>query len=162
MLALVRFPTMSAYLPIAFVEDDPSFSRAVARFLRVSGYDVRTFASAEEFLDALPESYGCLILDYQLPGITGLDLFHQLTVSAPGRTAIIISAQDEGDVREKVSRIPGCAFLRKPFVVAELLAAVVAQFSRHPASPHTSPNTRMTDTMKSKQTQPDRGAIPTT
>ncbi len=128
---------MTANLPIAFVEDDPSFSRAVARFLRVSGYEVRTFASAEEFLDSLPESYGCLIFDYQLPGITGLELFHQLAASAPDCTAIFISAQDEGDVREKVSRIPGCAFLRKPFVVAELLEAVVAQFSRHPASPHT-------------------------
>ena len=135
MLSPIRLHTMP--LPIAFVEDDPSFSRAVARFLRVSGYEVQTFASAEEFLDSPPESYGCLIFDFQLPGISGLDLFHQLTASAPDRTAIFISAQDEDDVREKVSRIPGCAFLRKPFVAAELLEAVVAQFSQHPAFPHT-------------------------
>lgn len=121
---------MSAILPIAFVQDDPSFSRAVARFLRVSGYTLRTFTSAEEFLDARPESYGCLIFDYQLPGITGLELFHQLAAGTPDRTAIVISARDEGDVRDKVSLIPGCSFLRKPFVVTELLEAVSAQFRR--------------------------------
>jgi FixJ family two-component response regulator len=123
-------------LPVALVEDDPSFSRAVARFLRVSGFEVRAFFSAEEFLVSLPESYGCLIFDYQLPGLTGLELFHHLSASAPDRTAIFISAQDEGDIREKVSQLPGCAFLRKPFVVADLLEAVVAQFRRHSPSPH--------------------------
>ncbi|MGB6222012.1 response regulator transcription factor [Haloferula sp.] len=129
---------MSAPLPIAFVEDDPSFSRAVTRFLSVSGHEVRTFSSAEEFLGSPPASYGCLILDYQLPGITGLELFHQLAASAPERTAIFISAQDEGDLREKVAQIPGCAFLRKPFVVAELLEAVLAQLGQHSTGIHPS------------------------
>ena len=122
---------MPANLPIAFVEDDPSFSRAVARFLSVSGYEVRTFASAEEFLDTPPESYGCLIFDYQLPGISGLELFQQLLATGPQHSAIFISAQDEGDIREKVAEIPGCAFLRKPFVVAELLKAVRVQLNNH-------------------------------
>ncbi len=122
---------MPVHLPIAFVEDDPSVSRAISRFLRVSGYEVRTFASAEEFLHSPLEAYGCLVLDFQLPGINGLELFHQLTASEPGLTAIFISAQDDGDVREKVARIPGCAFLRKPFVTTELLDAVQGQFS-HP------------------------------
>ena len=129
---------MPSNLPIAFVEDDPSFSRAVARFLRVSGLEVRTFGSAEEFLDSPPESYGCMIFDYQLPGITGLELFQQLSATGPQPTAIFISAQDEGGIREKVSQIPGCAFLRKPFVVAELLEAVLSQLSKQSIDPHTS------------------------
>lgn len=137
MLAMVRLQTMPFRLPIAFVEDDPSFSRAVARFLRVSGHQVRTFASAEEFLDSTPEPYGCLIFDFQLPGISGLELFRQLSATGPQRTAIFISAQDEGDIREKVAQIPGCAFLRKPFVAAELLEAVVAQLSQHAPNSHT-------------------------
>ena len=131
---------MSAHLPIAFVEDDPSFSRAVARFLRVSGYAVRTFTSAEEFLVSSPESYGCLIFDYQLPGITGLELFHRLTVATPNRSAIFISAQDASDVREQVSRITGCAFLRKPFVASELLGAVISQFGQDSECPHIDPS----------------------
>ena len=121
---------MPANLPIAFVEDDPSFSRAVARFLRVSGHEVRTFGSAEEFLGSPPDSYGCLIFDYQLPGISGLELFQQLSATGPQPSAIFISAQDEGDIREKVSQIPGCAFLRKPFVITELQEAVMAQLSK--------------------------------
>jgi len=123
---------MPPHPTIALVEDDPSFSRAVSRFLRVSGYDVRAFASAEEFLGGPSEAYGCLILDNQLPGISGLELFHQLPAATPAVTAIFISAQDEGDVREKVSRLPGCAFLRKPFVITELLEAVQEQFARRP------------------------------
>ncbi len=135
---------MPTNLPIAFVEDDPSFSRAVARFLRVSGLEVRTFGSAEEFLGSPPEPYGCLIFDYQLPGISGLELFQRLSATGAQRTAIFISAQDEGDIREKVAQIPGCAFLRKPFVIAELLEAVLAQLSKHRPSPLINPTTDQT------------------
>ncbi len=128
---------MSASLPIAFVEDDPSFSRAVARFLRVSGLQVRTFGSAEEFLGSPPEAYGCLIFDYQLPGISGLELFQQLSATGSQLSAIFISAQDEAGIRERVAQLPGCAFLRKPFVVADLLEAVMTQLGKHRSFPHT-------------------------
>ena len=126
---------MTTTLPIALVEDDPSFNRAVARFLRVSGHEVRTFASAEEFLDSPPESYGCLILDFQLPGLSGLELFQRLSASGPQPSAIFISAQDEGGLRERVAEIPGCTLLRKPFVITELLEVVLAQLGESPALP---------------------------
>ncbi len=129
-------PFMPSHLPIALVEDDPGFRRAVARFLRVSGHQVRTFASAEEFLESPQESYGCLILDFQLPGISGLELFQRISATGQNRRAIFISAREAGGIREKVSELSGCAFLRKPFEANELKEAVLIQLHQDPGSTH--------------------------
>ena len=92
---------------IAIVEDDASFRRAIARLLRVSGFEADTFASAEDFLNsALAESHACLILDLNLPGISGFELVDHLSAPAPPRPVIFITAQDEDSLRERVSLIP--------------------------------------------------------
>ena len=110
---------------IAIVEDDASFRRAVERLLRASGFETHTFASAEEFLrSAAPESHACLILDLQLPGMSGFELFDHLTASARPRPAIFITAQDADSLRERASRIPDSVYLRKPFVGTVLLEAL--------------------------------------
>jgi FixJ family two-component response regulator len=112
-------------LNIAIVEDDVSLRRASERLLRASGFDVHTFASAEEFLgSAVPESHACLILDIRLPGMSGFELFDHLTASAGPRPAIFITALDEDHVRQRASRIPNSVYLRKPVVGAVLLEAI--------------------------------------
>ncbi len=67
---------------IAIVDDDPSVRRGLERLIRSMGWKAETFASAQEFL-ACPrtEAPGCLVLDLQLPGLSGLDL--QMGVSLP-------------------------------------------------------------------------------
>ena len=67
---------MTAAKPIVYVvDDDPSFLVAVTRLLRASGYLVRTFSSAEEFLkESTGASPGCVLLDLQMPGLNGLEL----------------------------------------------------------------------------------------
>ena len=110
---------------IAIVEDDASFRRAVGRLLRVSGFETQTFASAEDFLSStLPESHSCLILDLNLPGMSGFELVDRLSAAAPSRPVIFITAQDEESLRERASLIPNTAYLRKPFVGGVLLEAV--------------------------------------
>ena len=110
---------------IAIVEDDASFRRAVQRLLRVSGFEAHTFASAEDFLNsALPWSHACLILDLNLPGMSGFELVDHLSASAPPLPVIFITAQDEESLRERASLIPYATYLRKPFVGAVLLEAV--------------------------------------
>ena len=116
---------------IAIVEDDASFRRALERLLCASGFEVHTFASAEEFLgSAAPESHACLILDIRLPGMSGFELFDHLTASAGPRPAIFITAQDEDSMQQRVSRIPNSVYLRKPVVGAVLLEAIRSLLSR--------------------------------
>lgn len=60
---------------IAVVDDDPSVREGLSSLIRSAGLQVETFASAQEFL-ARPgaETPSCLVLDLQLPGLSGLDL----------------------------------------------------------------------------------------
>jgi len=110
---------------IAIVEDDASFRRALERLLLASGFDAHTFASAEEFLGSpAPESHACLILDINLPGMSGFELVDHLSTSAPPPLVIFITAEVEDSLRERASLIPNSVYLRKPFVSAVLLEAL--------------------------------------
>ena len=63
---------------VFLVDDDPSVRKALARALRAAGYVVELFASAREFqLQYRPGTPGCLVLDVELPGLSGLELQEQ-------------------------------------------------------------------------------------
>jgi FixJ family two-component response regulator len=110
---------------IAIVEDDASFRRALERLLSASGFEVSTFACAEEFLgSAVPESHAFLILDIQLPGMSGFELFDHLTASGRPRPAIFITAQDDDKLRQRACLISNSAYLQKPFSAKSLVEAV--------------------------------------
>ena len=92
---------------------------------------MQTFGSAEEFLgSAAPESHGCLILDLQLPGMSGFDLFDHLTVTGRSLPAVFITAQEADSLRQRATRLPDNVYLRKPFVGAVLLEAVRSLIKR--------------------------------
>ena len=60
---------------IAVVDDDPSVRQGLQRLIRSLGWKAETFASAQEFLARPPtDAPGCLVLDLQLPDLSGLDL----------------------------------------------------------------------------------------
>ena len=64
---------------IAIVDDDPSVRRGLERLIRSVGWKAETFASAQEFLARVgTEAPSCLVLDLQLPGLSGLDLQKQM------------------------------------------------------------------------------------
>jgi FixJ family two-component response regulator len=82
----------------------------------------RIFAFAEEFLSSVvPESHGCVILDFGLPATSGFELVDHVSASIPPRPVIFITARDEESLRERASTIPNTVYLRKPFVGAVLL-----------------------------------------
>src|SRR4051812_19535580 len=87
---------------IAIVDDDPSVLKALQRTLRVRSMTSKTYGSAHEFLasfpDGLPE---CVIVDLQMPEMTGLELHHQLTRSGLYIPTIIITAHSDIRVRER-------------------------------------------------------------
>lgn len=114
------------------VDDDASVRRSIARLLRSSGYQVETYASAEEFI-ASPgngSEPGCLVLDIQLPGSTGVDLHERLLGINSKLGVVFISGH--GDIPTSVKAIKKGAvdFLPKPFDEADLLAAVSQALSQ--------------------------------
>src|SRR5262245_14122748 len=107
------------------VDDDDSFRTAVARLLRAAGYEVRSHASAGDFLLARPANTpGCVVLDVHMPGPSGLDLqeaFAELREALP-----IIFLTGHGDIPMTVRAMNAGAvdFLTKPVERQTLLNAV--------------------------------------
>ena len=107
------------------VEDDVSAREGVAGLIRSTGLTVKTFASGEEFLAApRPPIPSCLVLDVNLPGLSGLDLQQELAKS--GLQVPIVFLTGHGDIPMTVRALKAGAanFLTKPFDDEELLQAI--------------------------------------
>jgi len=107
------------------VDDDVSAREGVARLIRSAGLMAKTFVSGEEFLAAdRPKNPSCLVLDVNLPGLTGLDLQQELAKS--GLQVPIIFLSGHGDIPMTVRALKAGAtnFLTKPFDDEELLNAI--------------------------------------
>src|SRR2546428_12485260 len=125
---------------IYVVDDDVSVREGLESLLRAAGFTVQTFSSAQEFLaSARADVPSCLVLDVQLPGLSGLDLQQELAkadVQIP-----IIFLTGHGDIPTSVRAIKAgaLAFLTKPFDDDELLNAIrdgIAQDRRLRAVPN--------------------------
>ena len=112
--------------PIVFVvDDDPSMRPAMESLIRSVGLRVRSFASARDFLDfQRPDAPACLVLDVRLPGLSGLDLQHEL--ASAGNSIPIIFITGHGDIPMSVQAMKSGAidFLPKPFRDQQLLDAI--------------------------------------
>ena len=117
---------MAQALPwIAIVDDDPSVLKALARLLRARAFEARTYTSARDFLAALPEGLPeCLIVDLQMPEMTGLELQRHLTRSGVQIPTIVITAHNEASARERCESAGAAAFLSKPLQDLSLLDAI--------------------------------------
>ena len=107
------------------VDDDASAREGVASLLRSAGLKTKTFVSGREFLSApQPEAPSCLVLDVNLPGLSGLDVQEELAKS--GVQIPIIFLTGHGDIPMTVRAVKAGAvdFLTKPFDDEDLLNAV--------------------------------------
>ena len=114
---------------VLVVDDDASVRTGVQRLIRSAGFVVETFASAEDLLAAWPsDNWGCLIVDIQMPGLSGLEL--QTKLAALGSTVpiIFITAHDDPNARSRALNGGAADFLEKPFDDEELIAAIHAAF----------------------------------
>jgi DNA-binding NtrC family response regulator len=111
--------------PVCIVDDDASVREAVASLIRAEGLRVETFASARDFLGR-PQTAraACLILDVDLPGLSGLDLQRELATA--GVEVPIIFLTGHGSIPMSVRAIKAGAveFLTKPFDADHLLHAI--------------------------------------
>lgn len=117
---------MNAAQPIVHVvDDDAAYLRATTRLLLASGFAVQGYASANEFLarEAALQP-GCVVVDLQMPGLSGLDLQERLARSANPMPVVFLTGQ--GDIASSVRAMRAGAedFLEKRAPLDELLDAV--------------------------------------
>ena len=112
---------------IAIVDDDPSVLKALSRLLRTHAHHAKTYESAQVFLAALPGGLPeCLVVDWQMPEMNGLELLAHLRNRGIQVPTIIISAHGDGGARQRCVSAGALAFLSKPLQDTELLAAIAA------------------------------------
>jgi FixJ family two-component response regulator len=110
---------------IFVIDDDASIRKSLSRLLRSVGQTTETFASAEEFLGREHfDGIGCLILDVQMPGLSGMDLQAELNKADYHLPIIFITGHGDIPMSVEAMRKGAVDFLTKPFDDEELLQAV--------------------------------------
>lgn len=115
------------------VDDDASFRTAIERRLKKAGYYVATYSSAQQLLERLPDdnASGCILLDVQIPGLSGPDL--QARLNALGSSLPIVFLTGHADIQTTVKAIKAGAedFLTKPVSSEQLLRAIERALAHH-------------------------------
>jgi DNA-binding NtrC family response regulator len=120
--------------PLVCVIDDDSLVReSLSRLLRSAGLRVQAFASAQEFLASRPsEAPSCLVLDVQMPGISGLELQRQLGNGESRVPIIFMTGYGDIPMSVRAMRAGAFEFLTKPCRDEDLLSAVNQAIERAP------------------------------
>ena len=119
---------------VAVVEDDAPVRRAMGRLLRAGGFEPALFESAEAYLDAPPEAL-CVVIDVQLPGMSGTDLQRQLSSAGTAPPIIVITASRQAVHRERAEQNGCLRFFQKPVDSGALLATIMSLADSSPTDP---------------------------
>jgi|SoiMetStandDraft_2_1073263.scaffolds.fasta_scaffold151777_2 two-component system, LuxR family, response regulator FixJ len=111
---------------IIIVDDDPAICNSLKFSLGIEGYLVREYSSAPELLEetTFPEK-GCLVIDYRLPCIDGLELLSKLRRRDITLPAILITTRPSGRVRVLAARA-GIPLIEKPLLTEDLFQCIRA------------------------------------
>lgn len=116
---------MASRWRVVLVDDDDSLRRALARTIRLAGYEVETYRTADDCARA--GGFGaltCLVLDVNLPGTSGIAFRGALAASGQDPPTIFITALDRDDRSVDFDALGPVEVLHKPFRNDELLAAI--------------------------------------
>jgi FixJ family two-component response regulator len=112
---------------VCIVDDNESVRESLPDLVEYAGYEVQTFASAEEFLESSTvDEATCLILDVGLPGISGPDLQKELRRRGRRVPVVFITAQGDRSLPPRLVAAGAVACLLKPFTDNALLEALQA------------------------------------
>lgn len=115
------------------VDDDASFRTAIERMLRFSGYEVESYPSAKLLLDRLPdtEKPGCILLDVQLPGLSGLELQNRLIELRSILPIVFVTGHADIPMTVRAIKAGAEDFLTKPASSEQLIAAIERALTRY-------------------------------
>ena len=116
---------------IAIVDDDEAVGNAIEVLMRSIGLVARAFSSGEEFLRS-PElsRTGCLVVDFNMPKMSGLDLHNILCRSGKEIPTVLITAYPSDDVRARAIQAGVICYLPKPFDESDLLNCIQSALDR--------------------------------
>jgi FixJ family two-component response regulator len=110
---------------VAVVDDDEGFREALLRFLRTFAFQVEAFASGEEFLrSSRLDAVGCVILDFAMPDMSGLEVQQQLAMRDLQIPIVFVTADRDDDLEQRASAAGALAVLRKPVDHEEVVRLV--------------------------------------
>jgi two-component system, LuxR family, response regulator FixJ len=112
---------------VAIVDDDEPMRRAITRLLRMHHMTSRSFSSAHAFLDVL--RFGapdCLIVDVQMPDMTGIELLGELLNRGISIPSIVITGNDDKAIAARAGSLGAAAFFLKPVSQSALIAAITS------------------------------------
>jgi FixJ family two-component response regulator len=122
-----------AQTTVLIVDDDEAVRDSLKLLLEMNGCEVQDFASGAELLAALPGDAGCLVLDYHMPGLNGLDLLEAVRARDLTVPAILITGLGDPRIRRRAGEAGVIEVLDKPFDDTALLAAVDRALGAEPA-----------------------------
>jgi FixJ family two-component response regulator len=112
---------------IAIIDDEVLVRESFRDCMESVGYMVETFGSAEDFLESTSRrEAACLIVDMQLPGMSGLELQAKISDGVPSIPIVFVTAHGMEEVRERAMNCGASGFLSKPVRREELLNTVRA------------------------------------
>ena len=108
---------MSPLSEVVLVVDDDAAVRAALKFaLEVEGFCVQLYDGAQAVLaDTNLPTRGCLVVDYRMPGIDGIELINRLRHQNVSLPAILVSARVNGQLRNRAAQSGLTCVLEKPF-----------------------------------------------
>ena len=111
------------------LDDDPAVRDSLEFSLGIEGFDVRVYASPTELLNdnSLPSFSSCLIVDYHMPGMNGLDVIAKLRERRSSMPAILMTGLPDAKLRQRASAA-GVLFVEKPIRGTALIECVHALF----------------------------------
>lgn len=120
---------------VAVIDDDASLCRSLARLLQHAGFQAITFESAEQFLaDPLRSHFGCLLVDIQLDGMTGIEMHRRLLAEGDRTPVVYITAFDDPRAKAEAMNLGSAGFFRKTDAGTEILE-IVRKLTQNPAGP---------------------------
>ena len=113
------------------IDDDEAIRQSLAFLLQAAKLEVKTYASAMAFLDALPDAAAsCVITDIRMPGMSGVDLLRRLKELKIGMPVIVITGHGDVALAVEAMKVGAVDFLEKPFDDDVLLASVQSALKR--------------------------------
>ena len=116
---------LKEYSYICVIDDEPSVCKALRRLIMSAGFNVITYGSGQEFLNnSLTRDPDLLVLDVQMPRMTGLDLQNHLIATGYNIPILFISANGNARIKSSAMATGAVAFFQKPVDDNDLLGAI--------------------------------------